>query len=117
MEFARKCEKSKFWEILFELRRNNIYCHSRNLGSSEQFPAQSFPMRYTLEDTTEDEYETTDQVEGDTLEEEDDATTLQVTIPADGDCFYAAVVEAFLREGVDITAFFTGSLGCKVENC
>ena len=74
-------------------------------------------MRYTLEDTTEDEYETTDQVEGDTLEEEDDATTLQVTIPADGDCFYAAVVEAFLREGVDITAFFTGSLGYKVEPC
>ena len=42
---------------------------------------------------------------------------LQVTIPADGDCFYAAVVEAFLREGVDITAFFTGRVGCKVENC
>ena len=72
-------------------------------------------MRYTLEETTEDEYETTDEKVGDTLEEEDDITMHQVTIPADGDCFYAAVVEAFLREGVDITAFFTGRLGSKVE--
>ena len=92
-----------------------MYDHLRTLGSNEQFPAQSFSMRYTLEDTTEDEYETTDEKEGDTLEEEEDATMLQVTIPADGDCFYAAVVEAFLREGVDITALFTGRVGCKVE--
>ena len=42
---------------------------------------------------------------------------LQVTIPADGDCFYAAVVEAFLRERIDITAFFTGRLGSKVKTC
>ena len=42
---------------------------------------------------------------------------LQVTIPGDGDCFYAAVVEAFLREGVDISALLTGRLGCKVETC
>ena len=68
-------------------------------------------MRYTLKETTEDEYETTDEEEG------DDATVLQVTIPGDGDCFYAAVVEAFLREGVDISALFTGRLGCKVETC
>ena len=74
-------------------------------------------MRYTLEDITEDEYETTDDEEGDAVEEEDDATVLQVTIPGDGDCFYAAVVEAFLREGVDISAFFTGRVGCKVETC
>ena len=74
-------------------------------------------MRYTLEETTEDECEKTDEEEGDTVtvEEEDDATMLQVTIPGDGDCFYAAVVEAFLREGVDITALLTGGLGCKVE--
>ena len=74
-------------------------------------------MSNTLEETTEDDYETTDEKEGDTLEEEDDATMLQVTIPADGDCFYAAVVEAFLREGVDISALLTGRLGCKVETC
>ena len=74
-------------------------------------------MRYTLEETLEDGYETTDQEEGDTVEEEEDATMLQVTIPADGDCFYAAVVEAFLREGVDISALLTGRLGCKVETC
>ena len=72
-------------------------------------------MRYTLEETTEDEYETTDEEEGDTLEVEDDVSMLQVTIPGDGDCFYAAVVEAFLREGVDISALLTGRLGCKVE--
>ena len=72
-------------------------------------------MRYTLEETTEDEYETTDEEEEDAVEEEDGATVLQVTIPGDGDCFYAAVVEAFLREGVDITALFTGRVGCKVE--
>ena len=72
-------------------------------------------MRYILEETTEDEFETTDEEEGGQVEEEDDATDLQVTIPGDGDCFYAAVVEAFLREGVDITALFTGRLGCKVE--
>ena len=64
LEFARKCEKSKFWEILFKLRRNNIYGHLRNLDSSEQFPAKSLSMRYTLEDITEDEYETTDDEEG-----------------------------------------------------
>ena len=74
-------------------------------------------MRYTLEETTEDEYETTDEEEEDTLEEEDDVSMLQVTIPGDGDCFYAAVVEAFLRERIDITAFFTGRLGSKVKTC
>ena len=74
-------------------------------------------MRYTLEDITEDEYETTDEEEGGQVEEEDDANVLRVTIPADGDCFYAAVVEAFLSEGVDITTLFTGRLGCKVETC
>ena len=72
-------------------------------------------MRYTLKETTEDEYETTDEEEEDAVDEKDDATMHQVTIPADGDCFYAAVVEAFLREGVDITALFTGRVGCKVE--
>ena len=89
---------------------------SATLGSGEQFPAQSFSMRYTLEETTEDECDKTDEEEGDTVtvKEDDDATMLQV---GDGDCFYAAVVEAFLREGVDISAFFTGRVGCKVETC
>ena len=64
-------------------------------------------MRYTLEDNLEEE-------EGDQTEEEE-ASVLEVAIPGDGDCFYLAVVEAFLREGVDVVSLFAGRMGCEVE--
>ena len=37
-------------------------------------------------------------------------------IPGDGDCFYLAIVEAFLREGIDIVQRFIGKIGCEVQN-
>ena len=87
-------------------------------------------MRYTLEESflkfpqveteeeeeeveTEEEEEEEEQVEAD--EEEEDASVLQVTIPGDGDCFYLAIVEAFLREGVDVVSLFAGRMGCEVQ--
>ena len=62
---------------------------------------------------TEEEEEGEEQVEAD--EEEEDASVLQVAIPGDGDCFYLAIVEAFLREGVDVVSLFAGRMGCEVQ--
>ena len=60
-------------------------------------------MRYTLEETLEDE----DQAE-------EGESVFQVAIPGDGDCFYSAIVEAFLRNGVDVVSLFAGRIGCEV---
>ena len=57
-------------------------------------------MRYALEEI---------------LGEEEEASVLQVSIPGDGDCFYSAIVEAFLRDGVDIVSLFAGRMGCEVN--
>ena len=38
----------------------------------------------------------------------------EVAIPGDGDCFYSAIVEAFLRNGVDVVSLFAGRIGCEV---
>ena len=67
-------------------------------------------MKYRL---TSDEEEEEVKAEGE--EDEDSASVLQVAIPGDGDCFYLAIVEAFLRDGVDIVALFTGRMGCEVQ--
>ena len=67
-------------------------------------------MKYRL---TSDEEEEEVKAEGE--EEEDGASVLQVAIPGDGDCFYSAIVEAFLRDGVDIVALLTGRMGCEVQ--
>ena len=56
-------------------------------------------MRYALEETLGEE----------------EASVLQVSIPGDGDCFYSAIVEAFLRDGVDIVSLFAGRMGCEVN--
>ena len=67
-------------------------------------------MKYRL---TSDEEEEEVTAEGE--EDEDSASVLQVAIPGDGDCFYSAIVEAFLRDGVDIVALLTGRMGCEVQ--
>ena len=67
-------------------------------------------MKYRL---TSDEEE--EEVKSEGEEDEDSASVLQVAIPGDGDCFYSAIVEAFLRDGVDIVALFTGRMGCEVQ--
>ena len=65
-------------------------------------------MKYRL---TSDE----EEVKAEGEEDEDSASVLQVAIPGDGDCFYSAIVEAFLRDGVDIVALLTGRMGCEVQ--
>ena len=67
-------------------------------------------MKYRL---TSDEEEKEVKAEGE--EDEDSASVLQVAIPGDGDCFYSAIVEAFLKDGVDIVQIFAGRVGCEVE--
>ena len=69
-------------------------------------------MRCNLEETSEEEEVNTDEEE----DGEDDASILPVAIPGDGDCFYLAIVEAFLREGIDIVQRFIGKIGCEVQN-
>ena len=64
-------------------------------------------MRYALEETLGEEEE--DEAE------EEEASVLQVSIPGDGDCFYSAIVEAFLRDGVDIVSLLAGRMGCEVN--
>ena len=66
-------------------------------------------MRYALEETLGEEEE-------DEAKEEEASVLLQVSIPGDGDCFYSAIVEAFLRDGVDIVSLFAGwGMGCEVN--
>ena len=78
-------------------------------------------MRYRLTSDVKDEEEVEaveEKEEAKAKEEEDEedsASVLQVAIPGDGDCFYSAIVEAFLREGVDIVARFAGRMGCEVK--
>ena len=69
-------------------------------------------MRCNLEETSEEEEVNTEEEE----DGEDDASILPVAIPGDGDCFYLAIVEAFLREGIDIVQRFIGKIGCEVQN-
>ena len=78
-------------------------------------------MRCTLEKTLEEEEEDEDEAEeeeGDEDEaeegEEEVDNVFQVAIPGDGDCFYSAIVEAFLRNGVDVVSLFAGRMGCEV---
>lgn len=63
-------------------------------------------MRYALEETLGEEEED---------EAEEEEASVQVSIPGDGDCFYSAIVEAFLRDGVDIVSLFAGRMGCEVN--
>ena len=75
-------------------------------------------MRYRLTSDVKDEEEVEaveEKEEAKAEDEEDSASVLQVAIPGDGDCFYSAIVEAFLREGVDIVACFAGRMGCEVK--
>ena len=71
-------------------------------------------MGYTLEETLEEDENSEEEAEEEE-EEEDDASVLQVAIRGDGDCFYSAIVEAFLKDGVDIVQIFAGRVGCEVE--
>ena len=88
-------------------------------------------MRCTLEKTLEEEEEDEGEAEeeeedlGEAEEEEGDEdeaeegeeevdNVFQVAIPGDGDCFYSAIVEAFLRNGVDVVSLFAGRIGCEV---
>ena len=72
-------------------------------------------MGYTLEETLKEEDENSEEEAEEEEEEEDDASVLQVAISGDGDCFYSAIVEAFLKDGVDIVQIFAGRVGCEVE--